>query len=128
MASRYTDKQRNEPRFEHPGLVFVLTSDKKRIPAKGRDLSLTGIGIELPDKLANYRLGAELELEFALPNHLRGLKIKVKLTRVNTDSQGHDHCGFVIIDRTQAVKKKVREMITFYEKTPRPFGRMRRSR
>jgi hypothetical protein len=127
MGNQYSNRQRREQRFNHNGLVFLHLANQQRLRANGRDLSLSGIGIEFPTKLKGYRLGAEIELEFAMPNHLRGLKIKVQLKRVNTDSKGHDHCGFAIVDGNQLVKKRIVEMITFYEKIPRPFGRVRKN-
>lgn len=109
---------RKETRFSHEGVVFLHTT-KGAFKARGRDLSQNGIGIEFLTKLKGYRLGAEVELEFAEPNHLRGLKIRVQLRRVNTDGAGHDHCGFVIVDDNQMVKRRVSEIVSFYDKMPR---------
>ncbi|MGZ3722367.1 MAG: PilZ domain-containing protein [Bdellovibrionales bacterium] len=121
MAKQYRYNPRKETRFNYPGLVVMYSANGQLVHARGRDLSRFGIGIELPFKLKGYRLGAKVELEFALPNHLRGLKILVQLKRVNTDSKGHDHCGFTIVDESQIVKKRVGEIISFYEKTPKRF-------
>jgi hypothetical protein len=121
MAKQYSYNPRKETRFNHPGLVLLYSGKGEPLEASGRDLSLFGIGIELPYRLESYKLGAEVELEFAEPNHLRGLKIRVQLKRVHTDSNGHDHCGFAIVDGSQMVKKRVGEIISFYEKMPSRF-------
>ena len=116
MATEYRRNPRKERRFEHQGLVYLHSGTGKPLRARGRDLGRFGIGIEFSKKLKTYRLGAEVELEFAMPNHLRGLRIKVKLRRVYTDDRGYDHCGFAIIDKSDTVKKRINEIVLFYEK------------
>jgi hypothetical protein len=121
MAVHYSDNPRSETRFSHGGLVFLYSANKKPIRASGRDLSLSGIGLEFPNRLTSYRLGAELKLEFAHPHHLQGLLINVVLKRVTTDNNGRDHCGFLIVADNKLLKRRLAELISTFVKVPKRF-------
>src|SRR6185437_9876142 len=50
-------KERKEPRFSLGGVVFVHRLHNKIVLARSRDLSYSGVGIEIRRKLKSYKLG-----------------------------------------------------------------------
>jgi hypothetical protein len=106
-------KERCEPRTSIQGIIFLHPSASKVIRVAARDLSPSGVGINI-DKLKSYRIGSKLGLEFAEPHKLQGLMIKVELRRVNKDSEGKDQVGFRIVgSNSMHIKKRLREYLNY---------------
>lgn len=105
---------RVESRFPYGGVVLLQVPGNKPIRARGRDLSLHGIGIRIDGKLKSYRIGSRLELEFAHPHELSGLLIEVELRRVRI-TETYDECGFRIVSRNRLLSERLVKLIETIE-------------
>jgi hypothetical protein len=116
----FEGKERAQPRFNTIGDVFLRCADRKAIRAKLRDVSLSGIGINIEKKIKGYRVGERFMIEFAQPHRLQNLYLQIELARVTKDESGKSQVGFRILTDTHRSKKKLTSFIN-YLKSLDPF-------
>lgn len=104
-------KERYQERFKLGGVVFLHCANRTIIRARSRDLSLTGVGISVRQKVKSYRIGERFVLEFSPPHRLQNLLLPVELTRY-TSHDGHNQFGFRIVAEGLA-RKKLTEFISY---------------
>lgn len=104
-------KERVQERFKLGGVVFLHCANRKIIRARSRDLSATGVGISVRQKVKSYRVGERFILEFSPPHKLQNLLLPVELTRF-TYHNGHNQFGFRIVAEGRALKK-LNDFISF---------------
>lgn len=105
------DDMRKEPRYSSGGVAILQIKGKKPIRVFGRDVSMHGLGMRLFSELRSYRLGAKLDIEFAYPHKLSGLRIEVVLKRVRTYEDGHNDIGFEICSHNRLLVERLNGLI-----------------
>ena len=105
-------KERVQPRYKIGGVVFLHCENKKVIRAKSRDLSTSGIGINIMKKLKSYRIGERFVLEFSQPHRLQSVLLPVELARC-TNINGHNHLGFRILTESGLKRKILNDYLTY---------------